>query len=215
MDREQQAFIFDMDGVIYDSEPIHARAKKQVLAECGISITDERLATFVGRSSKDFYGTMVQENPQCPVSWQELARRKHVLYKKMLMEDETITAIPGVRELLERIKAAGYIIGLGSSSTMEMIELVLGRFNLWDYFKAVVSGDDLPRSKPDPLIFLTVAEKLGVKPENCTVIEDAFAGVTAARAAGMHCIGYSNPNSGAQDLSGADKIVKSHDEIVV
>ncbi|MBQ1856451.1 MAG: HAD family phosphatase [Anaerovibrio sp.] len=215
MDKEQKAFIFDMDGVIYDSEPIHAKAKKQVLAECGITISDERLATFVGRSSRDFYGTMVEENPQCPVSWQELARRKHVLYKQMLVEDDSVKTMPGVRELLERIKAAGYIIGLGSSSTMEMIELVLGRFGLKDYFSVLVSGDELPRSKPDPLIFLTVAEKLGVKPENCTVIEDAFAGVTAARAAGMHCIGYYNPNSGAQDLSGADRIVKSHDDIVV
>lgn len=211
----ENAFIFDMDGVIYDSEPIHAKAKKQVLAEWGITISHERLAAFVGRSSRDFYGTMVKENPQCPVSWQELARRKHALYKKLLVEDDSITTMPGVRELLERLKAAGYVIGLGSSSTMEMIQLVLGRFGLKDYFRVLVSGDELPRSKPDPLIFLTVAEKLGVKPENCTVIEDAFAGVTAARAAGMHCIGYYNPNSGAQDLSGADRIVKSHDDIVV
>uniref|UniRef100_UPI0026033828 HAD family hydrolase n=1 Tax=uncultured Anaerovibrio sp. TaxID=361586 RepID=UPI0026033828 len=133
----------------------------------------------------------------------------------LLVEDDSITTMPGVRELLERLKAAGYVIGLGSSSTMEMIQLVLGRFGLRDYFRVLVSGDELPRSKPDPLIFLTVAEKLGVKPENCTVIEDAYAGVTAAKAAGMRCIGYYNPNSGPQDLSGANQIVKSHDDILV
>ena len=72
----KKAYIFDMDGVIYDSEPIHARAKKQVLAEYGIDISAERLATFVGRSSRDFYGTMVEENPACGASWQELAKKK-------------------------------------------------------------------------------------------------------------------------------------------
>ena len=211
----KKAYIFDMDGVIYDSEPIHARAKQQVLAEYGIDISAERLATFVGRSSRDFYGTMVEENPACGVSWQELAKKKHDLYRKLLTEDRSIQAIPGVRELLERIKAAGYLIGLGSSSTMEMINLVLNRFDLKKYFSAVVSGDELPRSKPDPLIFLTVAEKLGVAPTDCVVIEDAGAGVAAAKAAGMYCIGYNNPNSGPQNLSGADMIVGSHYDIIV
>lgn len=211
----KKAYIFDMDGVIYDSEPIHARAKKQVLAEYGIDISAERLATFVGRSSRDFYGTMVEENPACGASWQELAKKKHDLYRKLLTEDRSIQAIPGVRELLERIKAAGYLIGLGSSSTMEMINLVLNRFDLKKYFSVVVSGDELPRSKPDPLIFLTVAEKLGVAPTDCVVIEDAGAGVAAAKAAGMYCIGYNNPNSGPQNLSGADMIVGSHYDIIV
>lgn len=210
-----RAFIFDMDGVIYDSEPIHAKAKKQVLAEFGITISDERLATFVGRSSRDFYGIIVEENPQCPLSWQELANKKHDLYRKMLTDDKDVKIMPGVRELLERIKQAGYPIGLGSSSTMEMIELVLGRFGLKDYFSVLISGNDLPRSKPDPLIFLTVAEKMGVSPDICTVIEDAEAGVAAAKAAGMYCIGYRNPNSGPQDLSRADRIVDSHNDIVV
>ena len=211
----EKAFIFDMDGVIYDSEPIHAKAKKLVLAEWGISISDERLATFVGRSSRDFYGTMVKENPQCRASWQELADRKHSLYRTMLAEDDSVKAMPGIRDLLERIRKAGYPIGLGSSSTMEMIELVLTRLDLKDYFSVLVSGNDLPKSKPDPMIFLTVAERLGVSPSICTVIEDATAGVAAAKAAGMYCIGYYNPNSGPQDLSRADMIVKRHCDIII
>lgn len=211
----EKAFIFDMDGVIYDSEPIHAKAKKLVLAEWGISISDERLATFVGRSSRDFYGTMVKENPQCRASWQELADRKHNLYRTMLAEDDSVKAMPGIRDLLERIRKAGYPIGLGSSSTMEMIELVLTRLDLKDYFSVLVSGNDLPKSKPDPMIFLTVAERLGVSPSICTVIEDATAGVAAAKAAGMYCIGYYNPNSGPQDLSRADMIVKRHCDIII
>lgn len=211
----EKAFIFDMDGVIYDSEPIHAKAKKLVLAEWGISISDERLATFVGRSSRDFYGTMVKENPQCRASWQELADRKHSLYRTMLAEDDSVKAMPGIRDLLERIRKAGYLIGLGSSSTMEMIELVLTRLDLKDYFSVLVSGNDLPKSKPDPMIFLTVAERLGVSPSICTVIEDATAGVAAAKAAGMYCIGYYNPNSGPQDLSRADMIVKRHCDIII
>lgn len=211
----EKAFIFDMDGVIYDSEPIHAKAKKLVLAEWGISISDERLATFVGRSSRDFYGTMVKENPQCRASWQELANRKHSLYRTMLAEDDSVKAMPGIRDLLERIRKAGYPIGLGSSSTMEMIEMVLTRLDLKDYFSVLVSGNDLPKSKPDPMIFLTVAERLGVSPSICTVIEDATAGVAAAKAAGMYCIGYYNPNSGPQDLSRADMIVKRHCDIII
>ncbi|MCR5176970.1 MAG: HAD family phosphatase [Anaerovibrio sp.] len=209
----KKAFIFDMDGVIYDSEPIHAKAKKKVLADVGIDVSDRRLATFVGRSSKDFYGTMVKENPDCKVSWQELAQRKHKLYKEMLTNDESVTLMPGLKALLERLRANGFAIGLGSSSTMEMIQLVLERFELKKFFDVMVSGNDLPRSKPDPLIFLTVAHELDVLPENCTVIDDATAGVTAAKAAGMYCIGFYNPNSGPQDLSRADRIVACHDEI--
>lgn len=209
----KKAYIFDMDGVIYDSEPIHAKAKKQVLASYGISITDERLATFVGRSSRDFYSVMVEENPQCKATWQQLADEKHRLYKNMLAEDGDIKAIDGVKELLERLTQKGYLIGLGSSSTREMIDVVLNRFGLREYFKVTISGGDLPRSKPDPLIFLTVADKLGVAPENCTVIEDATSGIKAAKAAGMYCIAYKNPNSGPQDLSQADRIVSSHYEI--
>lgn len=209
----QKAYIFDMDGVLYDSEPIHAKAKKQVLAGYGIDISDERLATFVGRSSRDFYSVMVQENPQCKATWQQLAEEKHILYKRLLAEDEEITAIAGVKDLLERLKAKGYLIGLGSSSTKEMINTVVDRFDLRKYFRVMISGADLPRSKPDPLIFQTVAKELGVSPEECTVVEDATAGIKAAKSAGMYCIAYRNPNSGRQDYSLADRIVDSLYEI--
>ena len=92
--------------------------------------------------------------------------------------------------------------------------MVLNRFDLKDYFSVLVSGNDLPKSKPDPLIFLTVAQRLGVSPGICTVVEDATAGVTAAKAAGMYCIGYENPNSGPQNLSKADIIVSNHYDII-
>ena len=91
--------------------------------------------------------------------------------------------------------------------------MVLDRFGIRHYFSCILSGAELPKSKPDPAIYLMAAEALGLGPESCTVVEDANAGVEAAKRAGMYCIAYRNPNSGKQDLSKADRIINAYTEI--
>ena len=209
----KKAFIFDMDGVIIDSEPIHSKAKLATLASVGISFPEEKLVHFMGRSSKEFFSTMLENNPQVKATWKDLTDKKHAMYLDMVQNDPSIHAINGLPELLERLKNSGYKIGLASSSSRQMIDMVLDRFGIRHYFSCILSGAELPKSKPDPAIYLMAAEALGLGPESCTVVEDANAGVEAAKRAGMYCIAYRNPNSGKQDLSKADRIINAYTEI--
>ncbi|MDD7678469.1 MAG: HAD-IA family hydrolase [Anaerovibrio sp.] len=142
-----------------------------------------------------------------------LAKKKHELYQKILREDPDLKPIDGIPELLDRLKEKGYRIGLGSSSVMANIQLVLGRFGILDYFDAIAAGSEVENAKPAPDVYLLAASRLGIAPENCTVVEDATAGIAAAKAAGMRCIAVRNPNSGAQDFSQADVVIDRYDEI--
>lgn len=211
----QKAFIFDMDGVIIDSEPLHLKAKLEALQSFGLDVTAESLhyERYVGRSAKEFFQDIAAKFPECKASWLEMAEKKHEIYIDMLKNDDTIQPIAGIPELLARLKANDYKIGLGSSSIIPVVTMVLTRFGIIDYFQCITGGNEVPQTKPSPAIYLLAAERLGVEPANCTVIEDANAGVRAAKAAGMHCIAYLNPNSGKQDLSLADQLIKSYDEI--
>jgi HAD superfamily hydrolase (TIGR01509 family) len=119
----------------------------------------------------------------------------------------------GILELLSNLKKEGIKIGLASSSPLETINLILEKFEIKDYFDAVISGEDLKRGKPAPDIYLKAAELLSVCPENCIGIEDSNHGVCAAKSAGMKCVGLQNTNSGNQDLSNSDLKVDSIEQL--
>lgn len=211
----KKAFIFDMDGVIIDSEPIHIKAKMATLKDFGINETEKdiNMEYYMGRNSFEFYDDVLKRHPEVKADHATMARHKHKLYVEMLEKDPSIKAIKGFPELLARLKAKGYIMGIGSSSSLAMINMVVDRFGIRDYFAKLTSGEEVPQTKPNPAIYLLAAKRLGVSPEDCTVVEDANAGVQAAKAAGMYCIAYRNPNSGNQDLSLADRIIDSYDEL--
>lgn len=215
---DKKAFIFDMDGVIIDSEPIHARAKMATLREYGITLSKEEIGIdrYVGRSAKSFWLDMKQRFPEVfTEDWQVMAGKKNEKYMAILNNDTSIRAIAGLPELLAKLKQKGYTIGLGSSSVRPMVKNVLTRFGIIDYFAALTTGDEVENAKPDPAIYLLAAQKLGMKPTDCTVIEDAASGVKAAKAAGMRCIAVRNPHSGKQDLSLADQIIDKYEEIQI
>lgn len=214
---EEKAFIFDMDGVIIDSEKLHSITKVQAIRSFGVDVreSDLNLESYVGRSAKSFFSDVIAKYPELGDDWEVLAKKKHELYQKILREDPDLKPIDGIPELLERLKAKGYRIGLGSSSVMANIQLVLGRFGIMDYFDAIAAGSEVEHAKPAPDVYLLTASRLGIAPEDCTVIEDAGAGVMAAKAAGMRCIAIKNPNSGEQDFSQADMIIDSYEEIVL
>lgn len=214
---EEKAFIFDMDGVIIDSEKLHSITKVQAIRSFGVDVreSDLNLESYVGRSAKSFFSDVIAKYPELGDDWEVLAKKKHELYQKILREDPDLKPIDGIPELLERLKAKGYRIGLGSSSVMANIQLVLGRFGIMDYFDAIAAGSEVEHAKPAPDVYLLTASRLGIAPEDCTVIEDAGAGVMAAKAAGMRCVAIKNPNSGEQDFSQADMIIDSYEEIVL
>ena len=209
-----QTIIFDLDGVIIDSEPVHFKLEKQMLEELKIAVSFEEHSSYVGMSSENMWEAIVNRHN---VSYcaQDLVQKKHELYLEHLLEEKNLHPIPGAAELIKELHKNIFKLVIASSSPAEVIDAVLKKFNLSDYFMATVSGTELTHSKPHPEIFLRAAKLTNSKPEECVVIEDSENGVTAAKAAGMKCIGFLNPNSGDQDLNKADVIIKSFEELNV
>lgn len=200
-----EAFIFDMDGVIIDSEPLHFEADKIMMKGFGVEITDEELNAYVGVTDRRMWSEL-KEKYDLKVSLDELLKRQS-WHKRQLFANRELQPVKGITELLFDLKKKGIATGLASSSSRNFIELILQKLNIGNYFQAVVSGQEVENSKPAPDIFLKTAEFLNAAPVNCVVLEDSEHGVKAAKSAGMKCIAYKNPNSGRQDLSPADKIV--------
>lgn len=206
-----KAFIFDMDGVIIDSEPLYYKADRMVINDFGIDIPDEEMNKYVGISCKTVWSD-IKEKYNVNAAIDEILAR-HALYKKGVFENEELQAINGVNELLADLKEKKISIGLASSSPREFIEQILKSLNIIDYFEVIVSGEELKNGKPAPDIFLKAAELLNTEPDDCVVLEDSSNGVKAAKSAGMKCIAYKNLNSGIQDLSLADIIVNTLEKL--
>ena len=198
-----KAFIFDMDGVIVDSEPLHFEVNRRIMRDFGLEFSDEFFHAYVGITNEQMWADLI-ERYSLNTTIEELQKEDFLLKKEVFRDLQPIKGIP---ELLANLKKDGIAIGLASSSEKAFIEMVLEELGIRGYFQAVVSGEEVERSKPEPEIFLRAAELLNVDPADCLVLEDSRHGVEAAKRAGMKCIGYQNPNSGPQDLSRADKIV--------
>lgn len=204
-----KAVIFDMDGVIIDSEPIYFRIISEMLREMDIKITHDELSKFVGRS--DLWETF-KKNYDLDIDVSEISTEEQKRFISYLNTHFDEGPIDGVSELIKKLDKEDYPLVLASSSKMENINTVLTKLGLIDYFSLRISGADLETSKPHPEIFLKAAEMARSVPEKCLVIEDSENGVKAAKAAGMKCIGYQNPNSGNQDLTEADWIIDHFDQ---
>ena len=179
-----QAVIWDLDGVVIDSEEDHKKAWQRLARETGKEFSDEQFATTFGWRNDAIvptvWGTVSQEELQ------ELADRKETYYRDYVRE--TAAFLPGSQELMSTLQEAGYPQALGSSAPTANIALVKEVLGLERYINAFVSGETVPHGKPAPDIFLKAAKELGIEPKRCLVIEDAVAGVAAARAGGMYSI---------------------------
>ena len=205
-----KAVIFDMDGVIVDSEPLHVEAEKQTLAPFGVKVETKELQAYMGRHTKEFLKDFITKlNLKTKVD-KIYPKHKNNLLK---LYRENVRPIPGALLLIGDMKAAGVDVAVASSSDRELIDLVIDKFHLHRFFRTVVSGEEIGQTKPYPEIFLEAARRLGYDPKDCVVIEDSQAGVQAAKAAGMVCIGFRSPNSHNQDLSEADLIINDLREI--
>ncbi|THB66456.1 MAG: HAD family phosphatase [Desulfovibrio sp.] len=204
------AVIFDMDGVIIDSEPLHKRVFLGMAQELGFSCTDQEYERFTGRSPLVQWRHVVQEHNLSP-SPEDLARDQVDRYLNFVSQPGTIEPMPGLVALLQELQARSIGLALASSNDRKVVDTVPKALGVDHFFSAMVSGQDVTAPKPDPEIFLVAARKLGAATEQCMVVEDAANGVAAAKAANMYCLALDNPNSGSQDLSMADRIIPSLD----
>ncbi len=207
-----EAVIFDMDGVLVDSEPHHVTIEKQQFRMNGISISDEEHQKFMGTSSENMW-TEIANRYQLEQPVEELISQHSVESIRYFTELSEIPVMPGLIDLLENLKAKNYPLAVASSSVPEIIDLILRKTGLRKYFQVVVSGQEVGQSKPEPDVFLLAALKLGVKPKNCLVIEDSYNGIKAAQAAEMSCVAYQSPGVDPTTQKEADAIVKSFDQL--
>lgn len=206
-----KAVIFDMDGVIIDSEPIHFEVDMQTMKDLGCNISVEELEKYVGTTNKYMFAD-IKKNYNIRKSVEEIINYRVEMAENKVMQSE-LEPIEGIRELLIDLKNKSIPAAIASSSPRDFIDIVVSKFKLQEYFKYITSGEEVENGKPAPDVYIETAKKLGIFPKECTVIEDSKNGVLAAKAAGMKCIGFQNINSGNQDLSMADNIVKSILEI--
>ncbi len=210
-----KAVIFDMDGVLIDSEPFHLVVNEKIFADLGINLSEDEYLSYIGTTHKDMWNT-IKKRHNLPQSVPELVNMQvsgNIDYIKN--EEIEPIKIKGVTNLLSTITRENIRTGIASSSPTEVIELVINKLGISDYFSAIVGGEEIKKGKPSPEIFLKAAKRLDSKPPNCVVIEDSKNGVLAAKAAEMKCIGFKNPNSGNQDLSKADLIVDNYNSLNV
>ncbi len=195
-----------MDGVIVDTEPVHKYAYFRHFEELGIDVTDELYASFTGNSTKNVF-QKIKDRFGITTEVNDLVLRKRSLFNDAFDTKPDLELIPGVERLIKDLHANGFELILASSASKSTISRVFNRFQLHDYFSHKVSGEDFPKSKPDPAIFLHAASLSRHTKEECVIIEDSTSGVKAACAAGIYCIGYNSENSKLQNLEGASTFV--------
>ena len=196
-----EAVIFDMDGVLVDSEPFGFEALRRVMARYGLGYSEEENAEFLGRTTLDSC-RILKTRHALPDSAETLAQ----LYIDGMLAQIGEGPIPmvGVPDVLERVRGGGYRMALASSAEVRVIQANLHALSLAPLFEAVVSGTQVARGKPAPDVFLAAADRLAVAPARCLVIEDSRNGLLAAKAAGMACAVVPCAHTRHQDFREAD-----------
>jgi HAD superfamily hydrolase (TIGR01509 family) len=181
-----RAILFDMDGVLADSEPLICAAACAMFRERGVVVQPEDFHPFVGAGENRYIGG-VAEKHGVTLDIVEAKARTYALYLQMVPEH--LRVFPGAADLVRACRAEGWPCAVASSADRIKVDANLRKIGLPPgFWQAVVTAEDVERRKPDPAIFLTAAARLGVPPAACTVVEDAVNGIAAALAAGMRCV---------------------------
>jgi HAD superfamily hydrolase (TIGR01509 family) len=200
--------IFDLDGLLADTEPLHCQAYRDALLAEGIPLTEAEYCEHWVRSGKGIADWLAERGfTHDPLALRRLKSRRYL----DLLACE-LRPMPGALELLNRLHGRKKL-GLASSSYRDAVDGVLDGLGVARYFQAIVSGLDVARVKPDPEIFVAAAQQLDSSPSECLVIEDAEKGVIAAHRAGMHCIAVPNEYTRHHDFSKATRVCASLDDI--
>lgn len=198
--------IFDMDGVIIDTEPVHHYAYHQHFKQLNIEISPELYASFTGNSTKNIFEKLKEQfglQEDVPT----LVQTKRNLFNDAFDNKEDLYLLEGVADLITDLHTNRIQLVVASSASNVTINRIFTRFDLHKYFTHIVSGEDFPKSKPHPAIFEHAAFLSQTPVENCIVIEDSTNGILAAKAAGIYCVGYDSFHSKMQDYSKADKVI--------
>jgi len=195
--------IFDLDGVLVDTARFHYLAWRRLALELGFSFSEEHNEALKGVSRMASLEILLSVgNLKIDEARKEiLADRKNQWYVEYISSMTPGDVLPGSLELLKALRKAGILIGLGSAS--KNAGIILGRTKLLPLFNTIIDGTRVHKAKPDPEVFLTAADEMNILPDECIVIEDARAGIEAARAAGMKCVGIGKPSV----LGNADLVV--------
>ena len=209
----ERFIIFDMDGVLINSETIHYQLWKEILAQQGALIDMDIYRGCVG-TGDDVLLELVWRHCRVDLRGRTDLSELFEQNKRHYIRTNGIPSIPGTAETLTELEKRGYRMAVASASPPAYIRLCLEKTGLLPYFDVLFSGEEVERTKPAPDVFLAAAAAMGAKPEACTVVEDSQNGTLAAKAAGMRCIGFVNPDSGDQDLSAADTLIRRFTELL-
>jgi beta-phosphoglucomutase len=203
------AVIFDMDGVLADTGPIHYQSWVKIAKEIGKRFSIELFKSTFGKQSipiiRNLVGNYIDED--LVRTWADL---KEKYYREMVKNN--IVPLPGVLRLLEELKLLKFKLAVGSSGPPENVNLLLNSLEIAHYFNTVITASDVKIGKPAPDVFLIASEKLKVMPYNCIVIEDAPVGIEAAKNAGMKCIALETTHP-AKKLLAADLVISDLSKI--
>jgi beta-phosphoglucomutase len=198
------AIIFDMDGVLIDSQEAHYQSWRALAAKYGIDLQHDQFLQTFGLQNRDVIPRLLGGR-YTPEQIHELGELKEELYRQVARGQ--LRFIEGAVDLIRACRRVGLLLAVGSSGHPENIEMALDEMGVTDCFAAIVNGADVRRGKPEPDVFLLAAERLGVAPHACVVIEDAPAGIEAALRAGMIAIGLTTTHQAAE-LQAAHRVVK-------
>jgi len=203
--------IWDMDGVIADTAPYHLKAWQKVFQKRGVNFTEDDFKHHFGqRNDTITRNTLGEQISQSEID--TVAGEKEETFRKLVSQN--IKPLPGAIKLMKALSEYGIKIALASSAPIENIRLVTQSLGIDNCFQTIVSGRDVAEGKPSPQGFLLAAQKLGVEPKHCIVIEDAIAGVSACKRAGMRCIAVTNTHP-RESLTEADHIVDTLEAVSV
>ncbi|MFX1389444.1 MAG: HAD family hydrolase [Promethearchaeota archaeon] len=203
--------IFDMDGVLADTGPIHFESWVKLAEEIGVIFTRRMFEQTFGQQSPTITRKIVGSDVKDSLikKWADL---KESYYRELVKNK--LKLLPGVLNILKELQVYDFKIALGSSGPFDNVSFLLAKLNIKQFFNTIITAEDVKRGKPEPDVFLAAAKSLNLKPKNCIVIEDAPVGIDAARAAGMLCIALTTTHK-KEELDGAQLIIKDLSEISV
>jgi len=206
--KSPHALIFDMDGVLVDSEPLHKRAKQMAFQEFGIQFPGSTYDNYKGRPDATMFQEVLAGKSVDEIA--EILHRKHQFFEKI---EHELQPIPGAVDFV-KWASGRYRLALATSATPRNRTAALQTLGVADYFEAVVDTARFQRPKPDPEIFMVAMRDLGLSPRDCWIVEDSLAGIRAAKAAGCYTVGITTTfDAGSLAKSGADFIIESFHEL--
>ena len=207
-----QAVIFDMDGVLIDSEPFHYFIEGEIYKKLNLDIPEKIRVNFVGLSNKKMW-SFIKEKYNLSQKLEELISFNEEERARYMASLTNVVPNSGVAELLQTLKENNIALALASSSTRKVIDILTKKTNLQQYFQYMVSGDVVKNGKPAPDIFLHTAQLLKTDVKNCIVVEDSTNGMKAAKNAGIKCVVYKNKNTRGQDVTLADLVIDDFNKL--